>query len=62
MGSRCIAARYDGSSRRSLDRLSNRLTKIVTAARAIQTPENRQRLATKADDPGGGWLLISAPF
>ena len=28
----------DGSSRRCLDRLSNRLTKIVTAARKLRTP------------------------
>ena len=28
----------DGSSRRCLDRLSNRLTKIVSAARKLRTP------------------------
>jgi hypothetical protein len=34
----------DGSFRRSLDRLSNRLTKIVSAARAIQSPDKQAEI------------------
>ena len=34
----------DGNARRCLDRLSNRLTKIVTEARKLQTPDDRAEI------------------
>lgn len=40
-----------GRSRACLDRLSNRLTKILGEARKLAPPENGQRLAGYADNP-----------
>jgi hypothetical protein len=44
----------DGTSRRCLDRLSNRLTKILIEARHSRRPESGQKLAGKAEHPPNG--------